>query len=202
MPTSRRNSMAESCEVHVEVVLDDRAGRRAVEVDEPLELTPDPVGPLRDGVRGVQPAFARVARIADHARRAAGQHDRPVSGALEPPQCQQRHQVSGVQARRGRVETRRRRSSGPRPARRPVRRRSVDCAISSRHCNSSRMVLPMTMIFTHRRGAAPWHPGTRAPVSQSAQSLSPAPARADCVDRPTPRGGRAARTAMADPRPC
>ncbi len=68
-----------------DVVFDDRARRRAVEVDESLELTPDPVGPLRHGVRGVEVAFTRVARIPDHARGAAREHDRPVPGALESP---------------------------------------------------------------------------------------------------------------------
>ena len=89
-----------------QVVLDDRAGRRIVEVDEALELTADPVGPVGDGVGGVQGALAGVARVADHAGGAAGQHDRPMPGLLKPPQRQQRNQMAGVQARRGRVESR------------------------------------------------------------------------------------------------
>ncbi len=105
-----------------QVVLDDGAGGRLVELDEPLELAADPVGPLGDGVGGVERALAGLARIADHAGRAAGQHDRPMSGLLKPPQRQQRHQMAGVQARRGGVEARIDGDGSARPALRPARR--------------------------------------------------------------------------------
>ena len=88
----------------LEVVLDNRTGGRAVEVDEALQLAPDPLGPFGDGVGLVEGALTDVARVADHAGGAAGEHDRAVSGALKAPQRQQRHQVSGVQAGRGGVE--------------------------------------------------------------------------------------------------
>ena len=89
-----------------QVVLDDGAGRRVVELDEAFQLAPDPVGPVGDGVGGVQGAFAGLARVADHPGGAAGEHDRPVSGLLKAPQRQQRHQMAGVQARRGGIEAR------------------------------------------------------------------------------------------------
>ena len=103
---SRRNSIAAHVAGPRQVVLDDGAGRRVVEVDEALELTADAVGPVGHGGRVVQGAFAGVPGIADHSGRAAGQHDRPVAGLLEPTQRQQRDQVAGVQTRRGRVESR------------------------------------------------------------------------------------------------
>ena len=106
LPTSRRNSIADSSLVHDRLFSHDGAGRRIVEVDEPLELPADPVGPLRDGVGGVQRPLAGVARVADHAGGAAGQHDRPMACPLKPPQRQQRDEVSGVQARCGGVEAR------------------------------------------------------------------------------------------------
>ena len=88
----------------VEVVRDERAGRRAVELHEPLELAPDPVGPLGDGRDAVERALARVARIADHPGGAAREHDRPGARLLEPAQREQRDEVARVQAGRGRVE--------------------------------------------------------------------------------------------------
>ena len=88
-----------------QVVLDDGAGGRVVELDEPFQLPPDPVGPVGDGVGGVT-SFAGVARVTDHPGGAAGQHDRPVSGLLKAPQRQQWHQMAGVQARRGGIEAR------------------------------------------------------------------------------------------------
>ena len=184
LPTSRRNSIADSSRGPGQVVLDDGAGRRVVEVDEALELAADPVGPLGDGVGGVQRALAGVARIADHAGRAAGQHDRPVPGLLEPPQRQQRHQVSGVQARRGRVEARVDGDRARGQLRRPARRgrwtaRSARASPARRGCSP----LPMDSIFPYQSLCA----GRRCP-------------RAAAV-RPTPPGGRPARTATAGRRP-
>ena len=80
-------------------------------------MAADALGPLRDGVGGVHGPLTRVAGVTDQARRPASQHDRPVAGPLEALQSEQWHQVSGVQAGRGRVETgvhrhRRRRGRG------------------------------------------------------------------------------------------
>lgn len=88
-----------------QVVLDDGTGGRVVELHEALQLTADPACPVRDGVGGLHGAFTTVSGIADHAGRATGQHDGPMSGLLEPAQRQQRDQVPSVQARRGRIET-------------------------------------------------------------------------------------------------
>ena len=92
-----------------QVVLDNRAGGRIVEVDEPLQLPADAFGPVGDGVGGVESALAGVARVADHAGRSPGQHDRPVPGPLEPPHPQQRDQVCrrAGSARSGRIPNRR-----------------------------------------------------------------------------------------------
>ena len=81
-----------------EVVLDDRAGGRAVEIDEALQLSADPLGPFGDGVRLVETALTDVTRVADHAGGPACQRDRAVAAALKAAQRQQRHQVSGMQA--------------------------------------------------------------------------------------------------------
>jgi hypothetical protein len=66
-----------------QVVLHDGAGRRIVEIHEPLQLPANPIGPLRDGVGGVQRPLAGVARVADHAGGATGQHDRPMPCPLK-----------------------------------------------------------------------------------------------------------------------
>jgi hypothetical protein len=71
----------------VQVVHHDRPGRRVVEVDEPLQLAAHPLGPLRHRVEVVERALPDVARVADHAGGPAGQHDRAVTGALEPAQA-------------------------------------------------------------------------------------------------------------------
>ena len=63
-------------------------------------------GPVRDGVSCIEGAFTGVAGIADHSGRSAGEHDRPVSGLLKAPQGEQWHQMAGMQARSGRVESR------------------------------------------------------------------------------------------------
>ena len=104
MPRSRRNSIADIGLCPLKIVLDDRAGRRLVEIDEAFQLAPDPLGPVGDGVRLVERALADLARVTDHAGGAAREHDGAMTGALKPPQRQQRHQVPGMQTRRGRVE--------------------------------------------------------------------------------------------------
>ncbi len=89
----------------VGVVHDDRAGRGIVEVDEPLELPTDAFGPLGDRVRRVHGPLPHLARVADHAGGAAGQHDRPVARPLKALECEQRHEVTRVQTGAGRVES-------------------------------------------------------------------------------------------------
>ncbi len=103
-----------------QVVLHDRTGRRIVELDEALELTADPVGPIGDGFRGVQGAFAGISRVPDEAGRTTCQHDRPMARLLESAQRKQRDQMSGVQTRRRRVEPR---IDGDRSAGQRVRQR-------------------------------------------------------------------------------
>src|SRR5687767_3782720 len=46
-----------------------------------------------------------IAPVADESGGAAGQHDRAMAGALETLEREQRHQVSGVQAGGGGIET-------------------------------------------------------------------------------------------------
>ena len=52
----------------------------------------------------VEHPLAGIAWVADHPGGTAGQHDRAVPELLKPSQRQQRHQIPGVQARRGGVE--------------------------------------------------------------------------------------------------
>ncbi len=101
---SRRKSTAVSAPRPVQVVRDDGTGRRIVEVHEALELPADPIRPVGDGVGGVHRALPHVPRIADQAGRSAGEDDRTVARALESFECEQRHEVTGVQARSGRIE--------------------------------------------------------------------------------------------------
>ena len=91
----------------VEVVRDHGTGRRAVELDEPLQLAADALHPVGDRVRALQRALPHVARIADLPGRAAGEDDRPGARLLEAAQGEQRDEVPGVQARRrsGRIRS-------------------------------------------------------------------------------------------------
>src|SRR5262249_6635401 len=89
-----------------QVVLDYGPGRAGVELDEPLELALDPLGPVDDHLGGVECALAAVPGVADHAGGPAGEHDGPVPGELEAAEGEQRDEVAGLQARRGRVEAR------------------------------------------------------------------------------------------------
>ena len=91
----------------VGVVRHARPGGGVIEREQPAELGADP----RDvrGERGVveQVALVRLARgIADHARRAADDDDRPVPRELEALEQDRRHEVADVEARRGGVVAR------------------------------------------------------------------------------------------------
>ena len=162
LPTSRRNSIADSSDGPRQVVLDDRAGRRLVELDEAFQLAADPRRPLRDGVRGVQGALAGLAGVADHSGRTAGEHDRPMpgragTGATSTAAPGGRRAGS---ARSGRTPSRA--SCGPLARSAASASRSVDCAISPRHSSSSRMSLPMRSIFPHGAPGQSLAPGAGA----------------------------------------
>ncbi len=90
----------------VEVVHLDRRNVGMVEVDEPGELAPEPSGPLPHLVLRVQGAFADVPRVADQPGTAAGEQDWPMTCVLKPPEHEHLDEVTGVQARRRRVEAR------------------------------------------------------------------------------------------------
>ena len=78
----------------VEVVRDHGAGRRAVELDEPLQLAADALHPVGDRVRALQGALPHVARVADLPGRAAGEDDRAGARLLEAAQGEQRDEVA------------------------------------------------------------------------------------------------------------
>ena len=131
----------------------------------------------------VQRAFPGLPGIADHSGRAAGQHDRPVAGLLEPTQRQQRDEVAGVQTRRGRVEPRIDGDGSRGQLVSPAQSRSVDCAISPRHSNSSRMFdVPMDSIFPYQslwpgagaRGLRRYSDTSGRPASQNRHGRSAA----------------------------
>ena len=141
MPTSRRNSIAPrpdvqlSCSRRSHPSANHRSRRTA-------PTAPGCAVPLLHGVdvfndRSPASRGSPIIPVARH------QHDRPVAGALKSLQCQQRHQVSGVQTRRRRIETRidRERTGVVAAASASI---SVDCAISPRHPSSSRIAVPMS----------------------------------------------------------
>ncbi len=165
-----------------QVVLHDRPCRRLVELDEPLQLSTDALGPVGDGVRGLHGALPAVAGVPDHPGGPACQHDRTVSGLLESAQREQRNEVAGVQAGRGRVESR---IDRERPVGERVRQR-----------------VPVGRL---RDQAAPFQlieDAVTHPAIILYQSLPPVPEPADCADTPTPRGDPEARTARPDPPRC
>ena len=88
----------------VEVVDHDRR-RRAVEVEESLELRADP-GEVRLERRPVEevPLRRRAGRVADHPRSAAHEDDRAAAPPLEMDERRDRHEVSDVERRAGGVE--------------------------------------------------------------------------------------------------
>ena len=87
------------------MVVGDPGAGRAVEVEEALELGPDPGGIGHDHLAGQQVALGRGARrVADHARPAAHQGHRPAAVALEVEQAEDRDQVADMEGRPGRVE--------------------------------------------------------------------------------------------------
>ena len=86
------------------VVVDRGRGVVALEGDEARDLLAHPLGPLLDGVEGVERALAGVARVADHAGGAADQDVGRVAGQLQAPRGDELDEVAHVEARRGRVE--------------------------------------------------------------------------------------------------
>ncbi len=105
-----------------EVVRHHRARGRVVEIDEPLQLAADALGPLGDGVGGVEGALAGVARVADHPGRSAGQHDRagarPAGSAAGSATAPGARRAGSARSGRSRHRWSPDRRPGPRPAHR------------------------------------------------------------------------------------
>ena len=82
----------------LEVVDHHGRGRAGREVEEALELGPDPGGVGGDRVAVEQVPFGRGAgRVADHAGRPADEGDRPAAVTLEVEQTEDRHEVTDVE---------------------------------------------------------------------------------------------------------
>ncbi len=105
LPTSRRKSITPIGSVQSRLSTRRAWNGPGLEVEEGRELLLDGGGVAAERLAVEQVALlAAPARVADHARRAAGERDREVAGELEAPQQQQRHEVPDVQAVGGRVE--------------------------------------------------------------------------------------------------
>ena len=106
-----------------------RAGARR-EVEEPLELAADRGDVALERLAVEQVALGRPpGRVADHARAAADERDRPTAMTLEAEQPEDRHQVPDVERRGPTDRSRcRPRSAGRSPGApsRPGRRRVED----------------------------------------------------------------------------
>ena len=89
----------------VGVVDQRRLIRTWLEVEDPLQLELDARHVVSELVTAEQVALLGLAaRIADHARRPAGERERPMARHLEPPQPELAHQVAGVQGIGRRIE--------------------------------------------------------------------------------------------------
>jgi hypothetical protein len=87
----------------VEVIDHDRGLTPRIKVDKPGHLRTNLVDPASDDIGGIQlPLLGLEARITDQPGCTTDQRNGPVSGQLETPQHQQRHQRADVQTvRRG-----------------------------------------------------------------------------------------------------
>ena len=130
LPVSRRKSISDSSPEPVEVVDHDRARGPGVK-SRNRSSWPRIAATLASSVVAVEqvPLGRTARRVADHARPAADDRDRPAAEALEAEQPEDRHEVADVERRARRVEpdVAADRPAG-RQARRQARRRGVEDA--------------------------------------------------------------------------
>ena len=97
-----RDDVKVSCPLQV---VDDKTGVVASGIHETRHLPTDALQPFLDGRGVVQGSFLGTPRgIPDGTGRSAENRNGSMSGQLEPPQHQERHEVADLQAGRGWIE--------------------------------------------------------------------------------------------------